>query len=313
MNPGFANGPMVSVVIPVYNGERYVRECLDSAFQQTHRPLEGIVVDDGSTDGTDDILRRYPAPIRVIRTEHRNLPSARNRGIESASGEFIAFLDSDDLWLAEKIEKQVAVFRRSPKTGLVCTDVEKFPASKRRRPGERSLLGRKLNRSDAFPLLVRRNFITPSSVMIRRSVTASIGVFDESLNSCEDWEYWLRLTGRGVRMTFLDEPLVLYRAHASNMSRFAHRMHEGRLAAVEKTFRSNGLPERYRPLERECLARVYYESANAFYGSGETNLFKECFDKAWVLSRSAAPWKALRRRVRLLFHKRKVRPEGEPL
>jgi glycosyltransferase involved in cell wall biosynthesis len=311
MNAGSVLSSLVSVVIPVYNGERYVRECMDNVFRQTHRPLEVIVVDDGSTDGTGEILNRYPLPIRVVRTEHRNLPSARNRGIESASGEFIAFLDVDDLWLAEKIEKQVVVFQRRPEIGLACTDVEKFPASGRRRSKERLQLGRKLNRSEAFPLLIRRNFITPSSVMIRRSVSASFGAFDESLNSCEDWEYWLRLAARGVRMAFLDEPLVLYRAHEANMSRFTDRMHEGRLAAVQKTFRSSGLPERYRPHERECLARIYYESANAFYSAGETDLFEDCFRKAWALSRRAAPWKAMRRHVRFLLRKGKILQGGK--
>jgi glycosyltransferase involved in cell wall biosynthesis len=306
-----AGGPLVSVVIPVHNGEAFAAQCLDSVFRQTHRALEVIVVDDGSTDGTGALLDRYPKPIRAIHTEHRNLPSARNRGIAEASGEFIAFLDADDLWLPEKTAKQIEAFRRLPGAGLVCTDIQKFPASGRRPSKERIRLGRKLNRSEAFPLLARRNFITPSTVMVRASVAASAGGFDETLNSCEDWEYWLRLAGRGVGMAFLDEPLVLYRSHASSMSRVAIRMHEGRLAAVQKAFQPADLPGSYRALEPRCLARVHYESSNAFFNAGETGLAEACFRKAWSLSRRDASWKALRRHIRILFLHGGTRGKGK--
>ncbi len=305
---GPGEGHLISVVIPIYNGEKYVRECLDTVYRQSYRRIEVVCVDDGSTDRSAEILDSYADRVRIVRGEHRNLPSARNRGIAAATGEFTAFLDVDDLWEPDKLEKQVAVFARRPEVGLVFTDVVKLRSSGVRRGSpERSRLARKLAHTDPFFLLARRNFITPSSVMIRRAVFASAGVFDESLHSCEDWEYWLRLAAHGIRMAFVDEALVFYRAHEDNMSRVVQRMHEGRLAVVQRVFETGGLPLRYQRAERECLARVQYESANAFYSAGDTGRFEACFREGWRLRKRAASGKALRRFGRHLLSGGKAR------
>ena len=116
----------VSVIIPAYNRAHYIREAIESALQQSHRPLEIIVVDDGSTDETPQILATYSEPVRVFRQVNQGVAAARNLGVSHARGEYVAFLDSDDLWHPEKLEKQIERFEADPELGLVHCGMETF-------------------------------------------------------------------------------------------------------------------------------------------------------------------------------------------
>lgn len=194
--------PLVSVIIPVYNGSRFIAQCLDSALSQTYRTLEVIVVDDGSTDNTRDIVESVAAHdsrVTYIQQSNRGVAAARNRGIRESEGVYIAPLDADDTWFMPKIEKQVARMRQGGSlVGLVYCwwlymnyDGEIFRYA-----------GRPRHEGDVFRAHVLRNFIGNGSVpLMRRTALEDVGLYDESFRThraegCEDWDLTLRIASK---------------------------------------------------------------------------------------------------------------------
>ena len=209
-----ADREMVSVVIPAYNYGQFVTEAVESALNQTYRPLEVIVVDDGSTDDTRERLAPYLDRIRYVYQGNMGLSAARNTGIRHAKGEWVALLDADDLWHPRKTDVQLGVAGIDPSIGLVgspdCTDMPpELPDS----PASRAI---------GVDDCLFGEPVSGSSALVRRNVFAAIGGFDESLRSAEDRDMWLRLavTTRGVQVS---TPCWRYREHAGQMSRHAQR------------------------------------------------------------------------------------------
>lgn len=186
--------PLVSVVIIAYNCAEYVSHAIQSVLEQTWSQLEVIVVDDGSTDTTGDVAQRTSDPrLRYVRQANKGPNAARNEGIRHARGQLIAFLDCDDWWLPEKLEKQVAKVSDDPEIGLVYSLAIRVDASGRE--GDRFdaiVEGRVLDR------LLLGNCIagSASSAMVTRRAIDAVGTFDESLHYAEDWEYWIRIASR---------------------------------------------------------------------------------------------------------------------
>ena len=205
--------PLVSVIIPTYNRGWCLNEAVDSVFSQTYERYELIVVDDGSEDDTGKRLSRYQ-DITVITQHNRGVSAARNRGIASSKGELIAFLDSDDLWLPEKLSVQVAFFQTNPEA-LVCQTQETWIRNGRRihpKNRHRKQSGNFFERSLGLCL------VSPSAVMIRKPLFETVGVFDENLPACEDYDLWLRV-GVSIPIFLIDEPLVIKRGgHADQLS-----------------------------------------------------------------------------------------------
>jgi len=168
--------PTVSVVIPAYNAERYIGETLESVLAQTYRDFEVVVVDDGSTDGTREIVRGYGEPVRLVEQPNSGPAAARNRGVREARGEFIAFIDADDLWLPEKLALQVPLFD-DEEVGLVSCRVQLVDGSGRPHPTyEREKVS-----GWAFEKLLEGNFIGTSTVVARREALEGAGLFPEDL------------------------------------------------------------------------------------------------------------------------------------
>jgi len=197
--------PEVSIVIAAYNRGALLERALDSVFGQTFGDYEVVVADDGSADDTLERLKKRGSRVRVLQLEHRGRPSfARNRAIEKVSGRFLAFLDSDDAWAPEKLERQVGLMRREPELVLCYTDTRFVDAngrslylqSSRERPGS----------GDALNALFERNFIALSTALARTDAVRSVGGFEESLRMAEDWCLWLRLAAKG-RVGFVNELL----------------------------------------------------------------------------------------------------------
>jgi hypothetical protein len=209
-------GPLVSVIIPTYNRRALLAEALESALHQTHINLEIIVIDDGSTDDTSDYVRGLDDDrIVYLPIEHQGHPGAtRNAGLERASGEFIAFLDSDDTWLPSKIETQLAALDVHPELDFVATDFFELPPRR-----SKTALGLTEPKRIIFEELLHACPIFNSSVLIRRKAVAAVGLQDETLQTCQDYEYWLRVLRRrdGCGM-ILPEPLAVYRRHGNNIS-----------------------------------------------------------------------------------------------
>ncbi len=204
---------LVSVIIPTYNRASFLKEALASVFSQTYRPLEVIVVDDGSTDETPRVVSGLP--IRYVRGPRRGVAAARNRGIRLSCGDFLAFLDSDDLWLPEKIARQVDFFAKHPEA--VAVQPEEIWIRRGRRVNPRKHHAKE--GGFIFHRCVELCVVSPSGVMLRRRVLEEIGLFDETFPACEDYELWLRLSSR-YPVHLISEPLLVKRGgHADQLSR----------------------------------------------------------------------------------------------
>ena len=202
----------VDVVIPSYNAENFIERTLRSVISQTYLPEKIIVVDDGSIDGTvtivNDFKKNSPVEIELFKQENKGPNSARNVGLKNSRNEFVAFLDADDIWNNEKIEKQLAVFENSEykDLGLVYCGYKLINEN-----------GEEINKKNIFPnlkgrvfhKLLRANLVSgsPSTVLIKRCVLEETGLFDESLKGSEDWDMWLRIAEK-FQYDYVREPLI---------------------------------------------------------------------------------------------------------
>jgi len=209
MPPSFddADPPLVSVVIPTYNRAASVVEAIDSTLAQTYPAMEIIVVDDGSTDDTREVVpRRYPQ-VRYFHQENGGVATARNFGIREARGEFVAFLDSDDLWLPGKTEKQVACFKQYPDVGLVYTDADFFDDTGPARVLRSRTSKAEFSTGDMVVNLFTRFSLHTPTVMMRKAVFETVGYFDEELRAVNDDNLWIRVAVR-YPLRLIAEPLV---------------------------------------------------------------------------------------------------------
>jgi len=222
--------PFISVVIPTYNRAGMLREAVESVLSQTYLNYELLVIDDGSTDDTLTVLEGYKPYVSVYSQPHLGVSSARNRGIELSRGEWLGFLDSDDLWLPEKLELQVDYIRNHPRCKIVHTNEIWL------RNGVRLNQGKKHRKSGGWLFLRSTELclISPSSVLVHRTIFQKLGAFDESLPACEDYDMWLRITPR-YPVGFLKEALVIKRGgHPGQLSRSVWGLDRFRVMALEK-------------------------------------------------------------------------------
>lgn len=227
----------VTVIIPTYNRRESLARALDSVIAQTVRPLEILVIDDGSTDETEEFLAEAFGDVRYFFQENRGVSAARNRGIAEARGDWIAFLDSDDEWKPEKLERQLAAVREAPDVQIVHTEEIWIRNGRRVNPMKKHAKAGGLIFRQCLPLCA----ISPSSVMIHRDLFDRVGVFDESLPACEDYDLWLRICA-GHPVLFLEEPLILkYGGHADQLSQKHWGMDRFRIRALEKVIDSGAL------------------------------------------------------------------------
>lgn len=213
----------VSVVIPAYNCERFIAAALDSVLAQTYQPSEIIVVDDGSRDGTAGVLRSYAGRIRCLYQENRGEPAARNLGVRHASGEFIAFLDGDDLWLPQKLQLQMDYFDTHPACALVYTDMKTFDEHGVIEESVRERFNIIFPSGNIFPQLFRETLFGSGSVVCRRACLDRVGLFDEKLLNGSDYEMWLRIA-RHFEVGYIDQPVMMYRQHANMSTRTQGRL-----------------------------------------------------------------------------------------
>jgi glycosyltransferase involved in cell wall biosynthesis len=249
--------PLVSIVIPAFNAAQTVAQTLESLRAQTHENFEAIIVDDGSTDDTATIVRKFcDVDSRFIFAPkpHSGLPGTRNAGIGIARGEFVAFLDADDVWLPEKLTRQMDLFRVDSRVNLAFTNFFIWD-------GQRDLLvyyreTRPLPDGDVSRQLLFSSLFGISSVVLRRPAFGGDCLFDASLrDGSEDWDLWLRLAGRGLFVRGTREPLMRYRRWPGNMSNRKLKMAESELRVIEKNLRASQRPE-LRSLYRRSLNRV---------------------------------------------------------
>lgn len=211
---------VVSVVIPAYNCETYIAQTIDSVLSQDHKAIELIVIDDGSTDKTREIVRGYGHKLKLICQQNAGVCKARNRGIEAATGQFLCLLDHDDYWYPDKISRQLEAFANHPETGIVYSNFTwwfadesgRFPEPDRmsRMTGNR-ILDQEFS-GWIYHQLLLDCWVLTSTALIRKEVFDRCGAFDESLPYSEDWDLWLRVS-RVYPYQKLQNSTTLYRQH----------------------------------------------------------------------------------------------------
>ena len=261
MTPG-----LVSVVIPMYNAESFVAETIESVLGQTYAAWELVVVDDGSTDRSSQVVEGFleEQRVRYLRQPNQGVSSARNLGLSVTSGEFVSFLDADDLWLPDNLLFKVDYLQRNPERGVVHADVA-IVDEQSRRTG-RLLVGREGWLLDSLLLWEGCNIPGPSSALFRRSCVEAIGAFDPAFSTAADQDIFFRAAA-GTQVGHVSTILTLARFHGANMQLNIPRMERDHCAVYAKAAR-NGL-FRNRWFRRRCMANLYLTLAGSWWRNGK--------------------------------------------
>ena len=266
--------PLVSVVIPSYNSARFVCDAINSVLEQTYKKYEIIVVDDGSTDNTKKILEPYirKKKIRYVYQENKKQAAARNKGIINSKGNLIAFLDADDMWIPNKLQLQVPLFKDKG-VGLVYGDVVLL---------ENDLIKPGIHTNEfvsgkIFKKLIMANFICASSVVIRRECIDKVGFFKEEIDyfGVEDYHMWLKISYY-FKVDYVTNIIVKYRIHSNSTSENYSKIVEREVGVRKDIIKMFNLP---RKISRDCLFNSYfrlsyYSIKNKIYGSAYKALLK---------------------------------------
>ena len=235
---------LVSFVIPACNQDAFVGRAIDSTLAQTHTPVEVIVIDDGSTDGTAAVLAEYKARpnVTIIRQANAGVAAARNRGLASSRGEFVCFLDADDFLAPTFSARLAAVLLDQPRAGFAFCEIQRVdrfgePADALSVAASRTRLT-----GDILDSLILGEFFTSSSTLVRRAVLDAVGNFDPSLGGHADYELWLRIIAAGHEAAFVTDRLASYRLHPAAMSHDVARMRASRVQALQRV--ASRWPER---------------------------------------------------------------------
>jgi len=260
--------PSVSIIIATYNFEKFLKETIESVFQQTFQDWELIIVDDGSTDKTSEIVKPYllDKRVRYIFQPNRGLPAARNVGLGASSGKYIQFLDADDLIHPEKLKKQAQFLDSHPEIdGVICqhrffkTNVSNSTMSH----------GFSKVRNDIKRELLKGNFIVVNAPLVRKSAVERVGSFDESLTSTEDWDLWLRLSLSGSVFEPLEEELAYVRLNESRMTCDTANLYVGRYKVIQRTLKLIPKTSPYWKQARDCYVRSKLALARIYAARGE--------------------------------------------
>lgn len=243
------DNPLVSIIIPAYNAEKFIAEALDSVCTQTYRPLEIIVIDDGSKDKTADVVKNYQeintqtfkqCDLFYYYQENGGPSCARNTGIQKTRGKYITFLDADDLWPKEKLQKQVDLMETHKNVVLLFGDVKRFSEAKGsadsmfvRRGITRELFGDHFYVKNAYQKLLIRNYIPTGTVIIRREYFKNGELFDENLRCVEDWDLWLRIAMNNA-IAYSTNVWEFKRDHKSNISNNVENMARAEIEVLKK-------------------------------------------------------------------------------
>jgi len=269
--------PAVSVIIPTYNRGWILREAIDSVLAQDYTDYELIVVDDGSTDNTREILDSYGRDLIVLQQPNQGISAARNRGIAESRAQLVAFLDSDDLWLPQKLTRQVAFFKSNPDALIGQTEETWVRNGVRVNPKKRhhKLSGMIFEPSLALCL------VSPSAVMIRKTLFDTVGLFDESLPACEDYDLWLRISCR-YPVFLIDEPLIIKRGGHDDQLSKAAGLDQYRIQALINIIENGPLSQSQHPAAVKTLqekSTIYAGGCRKRGREGEAQYYEELAEK----------------------------------
>jgi glycosyltransferase involved in cell wall biosynthesis len=293
--------PTVSVVIPNFNGELHIRETLDSVFSQSISNLEIIVVDDGSTDGSIQLLKSYGDRIHLIQQQNNGPAAARNRGVEAARSNWIAFLDADDIWIPNKLEQQLILAKNYRWSH---TDSEFVGGANN---GRRDSEFTKKYSGNILEDLVSGNFIGTSTVLLQREIFLEAGGFDTSLRSIQDWDLWVRLA-KLYPIGYIDQPLLKYRVHSTSTSRNTRKTLPNHLAVIEKIFSPTGPAVNLRHLHKPAKAKSYEICSLIAEEEKDYGFSIKCTTNAWLCrpSNLSLLKRILKVSIKYLLHKLRI-------
>ena len=287
------NEAKVSVVIPTYNSVKYVTEAIESVLEQTYKNIEILVIDDGSTDNTKEVLKKYDDSIIYLYKENGGVSSARNYGIKKANGKYIAFLDADDVWMPEKIEEQVALMEANEEIGLCY-------ASTHRVNDNLEFINRiEAKEFDDYceALLLNLNIVAGScsSAMVRQDVISQTDGFDSQFTTYADWEHWLRLS-LITKFAPVKKDLVKYRVVEGSMSSNPSVTKKDALGVLNKFFSLPNLPEKYKRIKDKVFSNHLMIVSGEFLHNGDFGESVNCM------------WKGIK-----LYPKNIIRPLALPI
>jgi glycosyltransferase involved in cell wall biosynthesis len=280
--------PDVSVIIPTYNRHAMLRQAIDSVLAQSFKGFELIVIDDGTTDDTAESLARLAETIRFERIDHSGPAAARNRGVAIARAPLIAFLDSDDLWAPDKLERQLAFMRANPGCAISQTNEIWIRNGRRANPGVRH----RKRGGDIFIESLRTCLISMSATIMRTNLFHSVGGFDEIMTAAEDFDLWLHIL-IDHEAGLLDEPLVTRRGgHRDQTSATTPALDRFRILALTKLLAD----QRLSPARRAAVVEVLAEKCGIYAGGlrrrgkvDAARLYERVGDRAQAWQTGAAP------------------------
>lgn len=285
------NAPLVSVIIPAYNAERTILETIGSVQQQSFSNFEMIVINDGSSDRTEELLHSVTDErLRIFSYENGGVCVARNRGISHATGEFIAFLDADDLWTPDKLEAQLAALQQHPEAGVAYSWTYFMDEQgKSLSAGETTFF-----EGNVYAQLLVNNFLASgSNPLIRFQAIESTGDFDSAFPHCADWDYWLRLAARW-HFVVVPKHQILYRQSSGAMSSKIDGIEKQQIMMIEKVYQAVPLELQY--LKNHTLAWVYRYCAEKFLQHSTNNISE-------VNRAGQELWRAIRLHPKILLER----------
>ncbi|HUU49642.1 MAG TPA: glycosyltransferase [Nitrospinota bacterium] len=258
--------PLVSIIMPTYNRRELLSEAIGSVLNQTYENFQLVIVDDGSTDGTKDMIKEYRDPrIKYIFQKNRGVSGARNRGVFESSGEYVSFLDSDDLWKRDKLKIQTDLMNNKNDIFISYTDEIWMRKGIRVNPMNKH----KKYSGWIFEKCLSLCIVSPSSVMMRRELFNDIGLFDESLPVCEDYDMWLRISSQ-YPVFLIDKKLIIKRGgHPGQLSKRSWGNDIYRVKALLKILKDDHLSQNYRKKAREELIKKCRILANGYFKRGK--------------------------------------------
>ena len=265
---------LVSAVIPTYNYARFVGRAISSVLAQSYADLECIVVDDGSTDNTEEVIAAFGPAVRLIRQPNQGLSAARNTGIRAARGRYIAFLDADDAWHADKVSRQVALLDSHPETAVVGCGVRLMSADGETLGGKEfdaQASGHADLRAQQRRVAVREFWVggSGSGALVRREVFDEVGLFDTSLKAAEDWDMWMRLAAR-YTIRNVQDALVSICIHGTGTFRNAEKFETNQWKVC--TMALERWPDVLTPVARQMQALILADAAGEYIHAGNTRM-----------------------------------------
>lgn len=269
--------PKIDVILTTYQGETrgFLKDAIESVLQQTYKNWQLYIIDDGSTDQTLNLCKKYQShrQVNILSKTNGGLASARNYGIEHSNSPYLCFLDDDDIFENEKLHRQAEFITNTPLFGLLYTAVTHV---------NKSNIPLSIVHKEAHPKLYQELFFgncinAPSSALVPRLVFENLGVFNEQLTCCEDYDMWLRIA-KEYPIYSLDTPLLRYRVHDQNMSKKLETMQKTKLYVLNKALES--APEEVLELLNPIYFEYYYSCSAQFLGCNQYEQYRQAFRKA---------------------------------